>query len=229
MKIYKRGASFAALSGIRRYRVVALAFALCALFSHTLSERATLAFAGKTISTASYTLCTEQTSEPRTIADFFLLIPERYLTVPRAERPALLRRMKAGAVGSGFEVDVANGFMNFQGHAEESYTLALFRRPDGSPLIAITYYGIRIDDRRPNSDPEDIAELYFLRYERGRWRDVTRETLPVPFNKNFRYNLPRKGTTIEVISEGDHKEYDLVWARGRFTVRRPPRANRDVH
>jgi hypothetical protein len=168
-----------------------------------------------------------QTRDPRTIADYFLLIPERYISVPRTQRPALLRHMQVGATGSGFEIDVANGFMEFAGDGEFRHTVALFRRPDGSPLIGITYSGFRVDERRGGG--EDVSELYFLRYDArtGIWRDVTRQMLPLPFNRNARYNLPRRGTTIEVYGEGDRKLYDLIWSQGRFRVRRAARESNE--
>ena len=204
-------------------KFIASLFSICILIM-TIQGARGLSANGATAST-NRPSSTTQTGEPRTIADYFLLIPERYLSVRRAERPALLRRLESNRREGSFEIDVANGFMAFQDHAEEQQTLALFRRPDGQPLIAITYYGMVI--RR--GEPQDIARLYFLSYDpRTRiWHDVTRQTLPLPFNRNLRYHLPRRGTTIEVYGEGDRKVYDLVWSQGRFTVRRAPRGSNE--
>lgn len=164
---------------------------------------------------------------PRTIADYFMLIPERYMRLSQEERRAVLRRLETRAEEGVNQIDTANGFMTFTGAGRSTtHTVALFRRPDGSPLIAVTHYGLRVDERRPFARPTEIAELYFLSHDGARWRDVTRSTLPLPFNRQHRYLLPRRGTTVGVYSEGDHKEYDLVWSRGRFTVRRPPPADR---
>lgn len=52
------------------------------------------------------------------------------------------------------------------------------------------------------------------------WRDVTQATLPVPFDPKLVYELPRFGTTINVMNERGGKVYELVWTNGSFTLKR---------
>ena len=75
--------------------------------------------------------------------------------------------------------------------------------------------------------------LNFLRYERGHWRDVSKEVLPerawedLPrdnsdeLDNHITFRLPRYGTKIEVFDSGGAKEYDLVWRQGKFVLREP--------
>ena len=151
-----------------------------------------------------------QATDPRTVQDYFLLLPERYAGISRARREEMLR---SGNV----TVDLRNGYISYQDSAEDRSAIALFRRPDGSHLIAVTYLG---PDLRVNPNFEEVSRISFLRYANGRWSDVTRSTLPIPFNSRLTYELPRYGTTIKVTGRRGQRAYDLVWANGRFTVSR---------
>ena len=86
-------------------------------------------------------------------------------------------------------------------------TVALFKLPGGEYLIGVNVFNEMADD------------LYFLRYQSGKWSDVTRSVIP-GFNKTYEYKLPRYGTTVEVSSKAGKKLYDLVWSSGKFTIKR---------
>jgi hypothetical protein len=62
-----------------------------------------------------------------------------------------------------------------------------------------------------------------LSYEGGKWRDVTRASLPVAFDKKLAYTLPRRGRSIEVWDEVGHKHYTLTWVKGRFRIKKVAR------
>jgi hypothetical protein len=80
------------------------------------------------------------------------------------------------------------------------------------------------------ADGEGGGDLSLLRYENGRWKDVTKALLPVPYNENYIYMIPRYGTTIKVTTGNSEdnwveygrgkKVYDLVWTQGKFKVQR---------
>jgi hypothetical protein len=92
--------------------------------------------------------------------------------------------------------------------------MALFKRPDASYIVAVM------------TEFEMGSDNYFLEYKDGKWSDLSAQVIP-GFSKNHIYELPRKGTTIQVfkkktvdtdITEKGTKLYDLAWNAGKFTV-----------
>src|SRR5205085_984312 len=124
--------------------------------------------------------------------------PDKYAGIAKAERQAYLGN--ASPV-----VDVANGYMAYQESAESKTAIALFKRPDKSYLVGISFSGSVINQK--TEDIEDISTLSFLRYDDGKWVDVTREVLPVATNKALLYELPRQGTTVIVIDGSGKQAY----------------------
>ncbi|MEW6738230.1 MAG: hypothetical protein AB1489_43555 [Acidobacteriota bacterium] len=144
-------------------------------------------------------------AEPKNVKDYYLLIPEKFILLSRETREQLLS-------DPGMTVDIGNGYLSYNASDNpEEFELALFKRPDSSYLVA---FSIPYD----SDFPDNTSLLYFLRYEKGSWRDVTKETLPLPFNKRLTYRLPRLGTTIKVINEKGKKVYDLIWSGGKFEI-----------
>jgi len=101
--------------------------------------------------------------------------------------------------------------------AQGTLQVALFRY-QGRVLVAVR-------------NEADMGFLDFLRYENGRWKNVTKAVLPVPFNERYIYTLPRYGTVIKVTTRDDiyddterkpkvKRVYDLLWVRGKFKVKR---------
>lgn len=95
--------------------------------------------------------------------------------------------------------------------AQTDLYVCLFKRTDGSYLIAVNY-----------NDKDEVFEslLDFYVYDHGRLRDVTKAVLPVTFDKRLYYELPRYGTTIVVTNKSGKKLYDLVWAESVFRLKR---------
>jgi hypothetical protein len=148
-------------------------------------------------------------SPPKTVADFFLLVPEQYMPYYDVHfRKDLLDGKRRGAV-----VDIPNGFISWDASDNTEYfEFALFRRSDGGYLVA---YSVPYDDQFP-----DASHFLLLSYDHGRWRDDTDALLPLPYDKTNSYSLPRRGTTIDVIAADGKKVYSLVWENDRFVVRR---------
>lgn len=141
---------------------------------------------------------------PRTVVDYFRLLPRRYT---EGEPQHLLRNT--------ITTDLKNDYLQTAGDAgQPGFTTTLFRH-NGRVLVAL------------RADYEMGSSLKLLRYEGGQWRDVTKAILPVRYNENNIYELPRYGTTIEVYKgEGEgHDErgrrlYSLDWKNGAFHWRR---------
>lgn len=153
--------------------------------------------------------------KPKTVVDYFMLLPQKgFFELKMPERKKWLYGIK------GSVVDTKNDYLRMQGDgAQGSLQVALFRYK-GRVLVAVY-------------NEFEEGTLHFLCYQKGRWKDVTKATLPVPFNRFFTYTLPRYGTAIKVIRGNDFyrskpsstKAYDLVWRRGRFIVRRSREGN----
>lgn len=156
-----------------------------------------------------------QSSEPKTVADFFLLVPERYMDgYDLRFRQEMLRGEHRGVI-----IDIRNGYISYDASDNPTgFEFAIFRKSNGGYIVA---YSDSISD---NFDWEigDGYTLRLLSYEGGRWRDVTKALLPVAFNKRLTYWLPRRGRNIEVTGEG-RKLYTLIWVKDRFRLKRAAR------
>jgi hypothetical protein len=154
-----------------------------------------------------------QTPEPKTVADFFLLVPDNYMEgYDRSFREELLAGKRRGAV-----VDTANGFISYEASDNPmGFEFAIFRKSNGGYIVA---YSNSISD---NFDWEimDGYTLYLLSYDGGNWRDVKESLLPKPFNKKLTYRLPRRGTSIEVSDEKGRSLYTMAWRNDRFEIER---------
>ena len=152
---------------------------------------------------------------PKTVLDYFLLLPKQsYFALPLsgAERRAYLKDKRA-------VVDLKNDYILFPGDgAQGTLEFALFRFK-GRVTVVIR-------------DDFEEGRLDFLRYENGRWKDVTKAMMPTPYNARYDYHVPRRGTTIQVTAGRRYyrdpkpspnrgkKVCDLVWSGGKFKVKR---------
>jgi hypothetical protein len=149
---------------------------------------------------------TAQSAEPKTVRDYFLTVPEAYIGFSKEDREVLLK-------GPGVTLDIKNGYLSYNASDNpEEFELALFKQTDGTYIVAIS-----ID---ANPDFESKSALHLLRYDKGRWNDVTKETLTVSFNDQYIYTLPRIGTTIQVKTIKGKKLYDLIWVNNKLKIRK---------
>jgi hypothetical protein len=151
-----------------------------------------------------------QSSEPKTVADFLLLVPERYMEgYDRRFREEMLGGKHRGVV-----VDIPNGYISYDASDNPSgFEFAIFRKSNGRYLVAYStgaFYEPEVD-----AGPT----LFLLSYEDGRWRDVTRATLPAGFDGKLAYKLPRRGRNIEVWDVRG-RNYILTWRNDRFRIGR---------
>jgi hypothetical protein len=150
---------------------------------------------------------TPRAKPPRTVLDYYMLLPDSYFEIDRRK----LITSEYGGI-----VDIRNGYIKTGcDGAQVCWTMCLFKRPDGPHLIALS--------NNNASDGPWEPWLGFRTYQNGRWVDVTKATLPRQFSEKLGYQLPRYGTTIEVITEAGKPIYHLVWMNGKFQVKRAPR------
>lgn len=162
--------------------------------------------------------------QPRTIRDFFMLLPEKYFVLEGCERETDkdCKQAKLSYLKTFAEVeDTTNGYLKAGCDGGQScIEMTIFRRPDSTYLIAVA------------TEAEMIREQYFLDHKNGQWADVAAEVIP-EYSRNNIYELPRRGTTVNVfakkvnekgqdyeISEKGAKMYELVWTDGRFSIRK---------
>ncbi len=143
------------------------------------------------------------------VRDYFIWLPEQYLAVPAAQRAEVL-------TSGGTIVDVKNGYLSFQSGTAARTAVALFTLAPSTHLVAVSFVGP--DPSQPRA-AHTSSKLVFLRYGQGQWRDVTKATLPVPFDPALKYELPRFGTTIVVTNQAGNKVFDLIWLKGNFTLK----------
>lgn len=158
--------------------------------------------------------------EPRTVREFFALLPDKYFTLEGCDRAhdKNCDRARAEFLKTFLQIeDAANGYLKTAcDGAQSCLTMALFKRPDGSYLVGV------------NTSFEMGDDYYFLDYAGGRWTDVTAEVVP-EFSKRNMYELPRYGTTVKVYAKKIIEEgpdfmasergahlYDLEWKNGKF-------------
>ena len=157
-----------------------------------------------------------QTKQPRTVRDFFNLLPQKYFLLEGCEpaKDKNCERARSEYVKTFLETeDTANGFWKSGcDGAQSCLTLALFKRPDTTYVVAV------------HTIQEAEETNYFLEYNNGKWSDISRQIVPEFSDKNI-YELPQKGTTVAVYkknfpepdwSERGAKIYELIWKDGKF-------------
>ena len=154
---------------------------------------------------------------PRTVRDFFNLLPQKYFTLEGCEpqKDKNCERARAELIKNYLEVeDTPNGYLKLSCDGGQScLRMALFKRPDASYIVAV----------HTLHEADEIN--YFLDYKNGTWTDISAKVVP-EFSKELIYELPRVGTTVQVYkkvypepeySERGGKAYDLEWKGGKFS------------
>jgi len=164
------------------------------------------------------------TGAPRTVKDFLLLLPEKYLGFENVKIPASERLDM-------IEVDdTANGWLKLTGKGGRAFEgwieLALFRGGSGGPLL-----GIAVNHCGPLCE----QQLFFLRYARGDWQDLTATVFqPLAADRVSElyhaafpgdefaddppvlYRLPRKGTDLLLVTQEALAGREAILARYRL-------------
>jgi len=113
---------------------------------------------------------------------------------------------------NGAVVDIPNGYLRAIGDgAQWPLWICVFRRSDGGHLIGV----------KSLVDGDEYTQLVFYRYVDREFINVSEAVLPEMVRPEWRYEMPRHGTTIHVSDEAGRAVYDLAWTGERFE-RRPP-------
>ncbi|HMJ24309.1 MAG TPA: hypothetical protein VK475_00690 [Pyrinomonadaceae bacterium] len=143
-----------------------------------------------------------QSETPETVQAYYLLMPAKYDRSTRQQREEILEYSET-------TIDNEKGYIQYVTHLSgEVFEAALFKEPDGGKILA---YNEDCDLKY-----SVLTKLYFLKYENGKWTDVTTQLLPIPVNSRFRYKLPASGTTIKVTDAKGRPMYSLFWKNGKF-------------
>ncbi|HVE56350.1 MAG TPA: hypothetical protein VNB22_05935 [Pyrinomonadaceae bacterium] len=160
-----------------------------------------------------------QTKQPRTVRDFFNLLPQKYFTLEgcMASSDKNCNKARREYIDSFLEIeDTPNGYWKSGcDGAQSCLTMALFKRPNAAYTVVLKI------------EFESGTNNYFLEYRNGKWFDIAARDVP-GFSKNNIYEIPRNGTTVEVFAKDKNTEfggkgkklYDLVWKNGKFSVKR---------
>lgn len=178
-------------------------------------------------STASNLTLPLDSQKPRTILDYYLLVPHRYLQLQGVDS----RAAREAAISIR---DVENGYLQIRQQAGETYTaLTLFKRPEGTDTVAV---------ETRSCTRGCFSKLTLLLYENDQWVDITSERLPViddltlrgilkkqvtskeenlaDFHPRILYTLPRGGSVIEVSEHWSGMELgQLEWEDGKFVFK----------
>jgi hypothetical protein len=147
-------------------------------------------------------LIAKQNSDLRTVADYFLAMPAKYLADPanqtttKSKRQQMLNGAKRGDNGGIY--DLKNGYLALVrgGDTCSLYTIAIFNRPTGTPLVARNI-SCTVGDDLVILDPAQ------------NWQNVTKAVLPVDLtpSPDLKYiitvALPRTGRSIEVLHQNE--------------------------
>lgn len=115
--------------------------------------------------------------KPMTILDYYLALPQKYLKHAGGDS----EKERSAAL---YIKDVETGYLQARQPNGEFYSaVALFKRPDGSDLVAV-------ENRECAAGCNE--EFYFLSYENGQWVDVTAKTLPAMKQEDLRAALDKQ-------------------------------------
>jgi hypothetical protein len=159
--------------------------------------------------------------EPRTVTEFFALLPEKYFVLEGCDKATDKNCEKARAEYlkmSGSMVDVKNGYLKGGCDGGQAcIEMAIFKKPDSTYIVGIHTWA------------EMNNDFHFLDYAGGKWNDVSATAIP-EFSKRNWYEIPRVGTTMKVYAkkieeQGDDYEvsdqgallYSLNWKDGKFS------------
>ena len=163
-----------------------------------------------------------QRSNPRTVRDYFMLLPEKYfyLEMCLEENRKKCRSIRETYLERFLEVhDKKNGYLKAGGDgAQDRITMRMFKVNRKFPLFIVYSWGAEHDS------------YYFLEYRNRKWFNISK-TKVVRYKKRYIYEIPRAGSTIPVIDQTEYdpafgrgnrgnKLYDLVWNGQKFLIRR---------
>lgn len=173
-------------------------------------------------------LISAQSSEPKTVTDFFYLLPEKHFAPyhdGEGKKPDLKEYRKSIIKIE----DIKNGYLRLEGLWEGWAEVVVFKKTTGKYIVGISEVGC---------GPICGSEEIFLAYENGKWTDITTQVLPKISETQLKaaykrhkiteedepglvYELPRVGKTIKVRTDGDKNLviFELTWNGAKFILK----------
>ncbi len=174
---------------------------------------------------------------PRTVTDFYLAMPsDVYSTNMEGNKvtgKAALTKLRRSMLKV---EDIKNGYLKIEGAWEGWAEIALFKKKDGSYLIAQAESGC---------GPACEGFIKFFTFKNGKWTDVTEQVFPNLSEEQIKqaftaknvdpeetglshyFLLPQKGTTVKMAcnmcSDGDEEHFTLMefnWNSEKFSVKK---------
>jgi hypothetical protein len=183
---------------------------------------ATIAFASAAFASAAF-------AQPKTVTDYFLAMPDNVYSSKidgtKVKGKAAITKLRKSMIKI---EDVKNGYLMIEGSWEDWAEIALFKKTDGSYIIAQAESGC---------GPACDGSVKFWTYNAGKWTDVTKSVFTEPTGKAvakqfnatkgatdeaadesgmpFYYNLPRQGKIIKVAC---NECSEVIDGKGDFTI-----------
>ena len=173
-------------------------------------------------------LISAQTSEPKTVTDFFYLLPESHFAPyydGEGEKPDLRKYRKSIIKVE----DIKNGYLRLEGLWEGWAEVAIFKKTNGKYIVGAA---------NTECGPVCGSTVLFYSYENKKWSDVTAKVFPEITDAQIKaaykrhktneddepglvYELPRIGKTITVRTDGgkDIVFFELTWNGTKFILK----------
>jgi len=111
--------------------------------------------------------------------------------------------------------DIKNGYLRLESNEWKGWVeIALFKKADGFYVVAIS---------QVTCEASCTGGVIFATYKNGHWKNVTRQVFPGSSQKRGYYQLPRVGTSIDLLcgdkscSPGE-KLAEFHWNKERFVA-----------
>lgn len=168
-------------------------------------------------------------SEPKTVTDFFYLLPEKHFAPfedGNGKKPSLIDFRKS-IIKIG---DIKNGYLRLESYQWEGWAeVAIFKKKNGKYVVLVV---------ENSCGPVCGSEVTAYSRDNGTWADVTTQVLPKISDANLNaaykrhrtssndepglvYELPRIGKTIKVRTDGgqDIIFFELTWNGSKFSLK----------
>jgi hypothetical protein len=151
-----------------------------------------------------------------TIAELFIKVPEKMFHYDIEFRKNIVSDTNSRST----IIDNKNGYLSYDApdNPFEDFDLCVFKIKTGGYLLAYSYTG----DREPYEEtekPESFLFFQCFRFKNNKWSDITKSILPVKYNNENIYTLPRYGKKILVNNKNGKLLYSLDWKGTVFAKR----------
>jgi hypothetical protein len=142
------------------------------------------------------------TSSPKTVVDYYYLLPDELFEIQRKERKVLLDPANKPVI------DIPHGYLLATGDgAQPTMEVALFKKKNGDYVVAVVQKDLETGD----------TFLNFYAYRNHQLSKVN-GLLPNKIDPSLVYKLPRTGTTIEASNPKGKRVHSFAWNGEKFEL-----------